>query len=156
MLIADWIVDETGGGDIARAVMDDTSPTRVVISADASEEFVTLGPDRLVGVLTRPIEAANDQGRLLVLLNSGSDPHTGPGRAWVELASGRGEPGLVHAPPRLERLGRESRRPVGPRTAVWTSYAERDRDVDRRSARSRFRHRGVGRACGPEPGSGWR
>jgi esterase/lipase len=49
------------------------------------ERFVTVGPDELVGVLTRP--GSDDGGRgLLVLLNSGSDPHTGPGRAWVELA----------------------------------------------------------------------
>jgi esterase/lipase len=52
---------------------------------EITERFVTVGPDELVGVLTRP---ASDDGvrRLLVLLNSGSDPHTGPGRAWVELA----------------------------------------------------------------------
>lgn len=49
------------------------------------EQFVTVGPDELAGVLTRPMSDDGARG-LLVLLNSGSDPHTGPGRAWVELA----------------------------------------------------------------------
>lgn len=55
------------------------------------EQFVRVGPDELVGVLTTP--AADARPGLLVLLNSGSDPHPGPGRAWVELArdlAGRG------------------------------------------------------------------
>jgi dienelactone hydrolase len=47
-----------------------------------TETFVQLGPEQLPGVLTLPSEPRG----LLVLLNSGSDPHPGPGRAWVELA----------------------------------------------------------------------
>jgi pimeloyl-ACP methyl ester carboxylesterase len=50
------------------------------------EEFVTIGPDELAGVLTRAEGRGAGLGRTLVLLNSGSDPHIGPGRAWVELA----------------------------------------------------------------------
>ena len=50
----------------------------------AHEEFVTLGRNRMVGVLTSPPGPAGDG--VYVLVNSGSDPHIGPGRAWVELA----------------------------------------------------------------------
>jgi pimeloyl-ACP methyl ester carboxylesterase len=50
------------------------------------EQFVTLGPDQLVGVLTSPTPATDIPDEVYMLVNSGSDPHTGPGRAWVELA----------------------------------------------------------------------
>jgi alpha-beta hydrolase superfamily lysophospholipase len=78
-----------------------------------SEEVVRLGGSDLVGVLTEP-----QQPRVatVVWLNSGSEPHVGPGRAWVEYArclarsgyasvrldfSGWGEsPDLGHAPGR--------------------------------------------------------
>jgi alpha-beta hydrolase superfamily lysophospholipase len=50
------------------------------------ERFVTLGPDRLVGVLTTAAPVTTVPDDVYVLVNSGSDPHTGPGRAWVELA----------------------------------------------------------------------
>jgi len=49
------------------------------------EEVVTLGAHRLVGILTSPARAACQPGTVVVL-NSGSEPHVGPGRAWVELA----------------------------------------------------------------------
>ena len=49
------------------------------------EEFVTVEPDGLAGVLTTAIDSSPSDD-LFVLVNSGSDPHTGPGRAWVELA----------------------------------------------------------------------
>jgi alpha-beta hydrolase superfamily lysophospholipase len=47
------------------------------------EEVVTLGPDDLVGVLTRPPVPPL---ATVVWLNAGSEPHVGPGRAWVEFA----------------------------------------------------------------------
>lgn len=50
-----------------------------------TEEFVSIGQSRLAGVLS------TERGKprptsVVVFLNSGSDPHTGPGRAWVEFA----------------------------------------------------------------------
>lgn len=51
---------------------------------EVREEFVTVGPDRLAGVLTRL--AGAPRHAVLVFLNSGSDPHTGPSRAWAEFA----------------------------------------------------------------------
>jgi alpha-beta hydrolase superfamily lysophospholipase len=47
-----------------------------------TEEVVSLGPAALVGILGRPARAAKDT--VVVFLNSGSEPHTGPGRCWVE------------------------------------------------------------------------
>lgn len=78
-----------------------------------SEEVIRLGQPGLIGVLTRP----DDTPRATVIwLNSGSESHVGPGRAWVEYAramagrgyaavrldwSGWGEsPDLGHAPGR--------------------------------------------------------
>ncbi len=47
------------------------------------EEVVRLGERGLVGILTRP--SGHSRGTV-VWLNSGSEPHVGPGRAWVEYA----------------------------------------------------------------------
>ena len=59
------------------------------------ERVVRIGRRRLVGVLTTP---ADEPGRAAVVwLNSGSEPHVGPGRAWVEYAralAGRGQASL--------------------------------------------------------------
>jgi dienelactone hydrolase len=48
------------------------------------ESFVTVGTDQLVGVLTTPARATTPSGDLVVFVNSGAEPHTGPARAWVE------------------------------------------------------------------------
>lgn len=79
-----------------------------------TERVIHLGPERLVGVLTEPPDT--DPDALVVWLNSGSEAHVGPGRAWVEYGralatrghrslrldfSGWGEsPDLGHAPGR--------------------------------------------------------
>jgi pimeloyl-ACP methyl ester carboxylesterase len=55
--------------------------------APINEEVVRLGPQGLVGVLTRPAGGEDDRA-VAVFLNSGSEPHIGPGRAWVEYARG--------------------------------------------------------------------
>jgi pimeloyl-ACP methyl ester carboxylesterase len=52
-----------------------------------TEEVVALGPHGLVGVLTSP-RSGGSEGPTAVFLNSGSEPHIGPGRAWVEYARG--------------------------------------------------------------------
>ncbi|MGD0196630.1 MAG: alpha/beta fold hydrolase [Solirubrobacteraceae bacterium] len=46
------------------------------------EEVVELGQQRLVAIETEPADGAAKA--TLVLLNTGSEPHIGPGRAWVE------------------------------------------------------------------------
>jgi esterase/lipase len=78
------------------------------------EEVVTVSAHELVGIRAR--HPGRDTGTTVVFLNSGSEPHVGPGRAWVELGralaarghrslrvdfSGWGEsPDLGHAPGR--------------------------------------------------------
>jgi len=72
---------------------------RAPIASDGAtlyEEIVTLGPRRLFGVLTTPFEDDHERP-VVVFLNSGSEPHVGPGRAWVEYAralAARGYPCL--------------------------------------------------------------
>lgn len=51
--------------------------------APIHEQMCRVGADGLVGVLTTTDPARRET--VVVLVNSGSDPHTGPGRAWVEL-----------------------------------------------------------------------
>jgi pimeloyl-ACP methyl ester carboxylesterase len=54
------------------------------------EEIQTLGPSDLVAVACGPAAGTAAAGTAaagtVVMLNSGSEPHVGPGRAWVELA----------------------------------------------------------------------
>lgn len=57
--------------------------------AVVAERVLELGPERFVGVMTEseaPADADADAGATVVFLNSGSEPHVGPGRAWVEYA----------------------------------------------------------------------
>jgi pimeloyl-ACP methyl ester carboxylesterase len=73
-----------------------TAPGRPTVrlpwdGASVVEEVVSLGERDLVGVVSRGDTPARDA---LVLLNSGSDPHTGPGRAWVEYARGLASRGV--------------------------------------------------------------
>lgn len=60
-------------------------PTTVINDRDVSleEEVVTLGPRNLIGILTRP-QGSESSRPVAVFLNAGSEPHVGPGRAWVE------------------------------------------------------------------------
>jgi alpha-beta hydrolase superfamily lysophospholipase len=50
------------------------------------EEVLTLEPHGHVAILTEPASVADCGPATLVFLNSGSEPHTGPGRCWVEYA----------------------------------------------------------------------
>jgi alpha-beta hydrolase superfamily lysophospholipase len=51
------------------------------------ERVVRLGEEGLVGIATEPAAGVQQPGTV-VFLNSGSDPHVGAGRAWVEFARG--------------------------------------------------------------------
>ncbi len=48
-----------------------------------TEREVRLGKDQLVGIECAPVDQT--PGTTVVFLNTGSEPHIGPGRAWVEL-----------------------------------------------------------------------
>ncbi len=52
---------------------------------ELEEEVVFLGPVGLTGVITHPA-APRGGAPTVMFLNSGSEPHVGPGRAWVEYA----------------------------------------------------------------------
>jgi alpha-beta hydrolase superfamily lysophospholipase len=62
-------------------------PARIAWRGGAvAEEVVRLGEDGLVAVRTDPADDAPRAPGTLVFLNTGAEPHVGPGRAWVELA----------------------------------------------------------------------
>jgi alpha-beta hydrolase superfamily lysophospholipase len=50
------------------------------------EEVITLGSYGQVAIVTEPATPRAAGAATLVLLNPGSEPHTGPGRCWVEYA----------------------------------------------------------------------
>lgn len=55
--------------------------------AAVEERFVRLGPNELAGIITTPKPAPSTAGHAtVVFLNTGSETHIGPGRAWVEYA----------------------------------------------------------------------
>ena len=87
--VADELVDEIVGWVGTGEVWDRVPaprPTAAIAWAGSSvdEAVVQLGEAGLVGVATRP---SGGPGRgTVVWLNSGSEHHVGPGRAWVEYA----------------------------------------------------------------------
>jgi alpha-beta hydrolase superfamily lysophospholipase len=50
------------------------------------EEVLTLDPHGHVAIVTEPATPPSPDAATLVFLNPGSEPHTGPGRCWVEYA----------------------------------------------------------------------
>ncbi|WP_158607628.1 alpha/beta hydrolase [Flexivirga caeni] len=92
-VVAPALVEALAGPILRGLVPQAASSTRHYVVTDATipaepgevrESFCTVGPDELTAVLTSPVDKEPED--LLVLLNSGSDPHTGPGRAWVDYA----------------------------------------------------------------------
>lgn len=71
----------------------DASTTLSWQGTQIREAFVRLGPLDLAGVLTSPV-SDEQVDAVFLLVNSGSDPHSGPGRAWVELARHLASEGL--------------------------------------------------------------
>lgn len=51
--------------------------------AALTEREIRIGKDQLVGIECAPVDKT--PGPTVVFLNTGSEPHVGPGRAWVEL-----------------------------------------------------------------------
>ncbi|HTJ41503.1 MAG TPA: alpha/beta fold hydrolase [Kofleriaceae bacterium] len=79
---------EAGGPGVApRAAAGINPRTRAEISLNGGalvEEVIELGDPPLVAILGTPAGAAPAKDAIVVWLNSGSEPHTGPGRCWVE------------------------------------------------------------------------
>ena len=61
---------------------------------DLTEEAISLGAQRLCAIETLPLAPSPLRMPTVVFLNSGSEPHVGPGRAWVELARGLAAAGI--------------------------------------------------------------
>jgi dienelactone hydrolase len=84
--VVDALLAAVGPGE-AEAAAPAASPERPEATfawdgGEIRERVVRLGPEGLVGVLSTPVDGP---GRAIVVwLNSGSEPHIGPGRAWVE------------------------------------------------------------------------
>jgi pimeloyl-ACP methyl ester carboxylesterase len=103
--ICDWVGHAQAGpgepsdrpsGAPARIATVPAAPDRTVASfswsgSPITERVVRLGAARFAGVLTEPRASAahgdaDGDHPTVVFLNSGSEPHIGPGRAWVEYA----------------------------------------------------------------------
>ncbi|MCW3000816.1 MAG: hypothetical protein JWQ20_114, partial [Conexibacter sp.] len=86
--ICSWIAAADEGavspGSLVRAVPS-ASAEFAWQRARLRESVMTLGSEGVVGVRTEPLEQDPAPGTL-VFLNTGSEPHVGPGRAWVEFA----------------------------------------------------------------------
>lgn len=81
--IVEWV-----GPNVVRRGAVSTARTTVRLNWGGSpiaERILKLGPNRLVGILTEPVTHLLPRATV-VFLNSGSEPHVGPGRAWVEYA----------------------------------------------------------------------
>jgi len=78
--IASWV----GSGDLRQGTIPPAVSSALTWQGGTiSEQVVRIGERQLVGVLTLP---AVDPRATVVWLNSGSEHHIGPGRAWVEYA----------------------------------------------------------------------
>ncbi len=95
--VAGWVCGWAPGADAAAGSWAGLDGRALALSEPAAEDvslrwgdqfiresFVTVGTEQLVGVLTTPSGVTSPSGNLVVFLNSGAEPHTGPARAWVE------------------------------------------------------------------------
>lgn len=114
-VMAEWIGDgATSEGSVLTPEVHTSANIRWK-GGQLIEEVSRISEPGLVGIHGRPVSAAS-KDTVVVFLNSGSEPHVGPGRCWVEYArelnlggystvrldfSGWGEsPDLGHAPGR--------------------------------------------------------
>jgi pimeloyl-ACP methyl ester carboxylesterase len=85
--VVEAIVARVGPAEAPRIEAPAPRPTAAMDwrGAAIEEEVVTLGPEGLIGILSRPPQP--DASRpTVVFLNTGSEPHVGSGRTWVEYA----------------------------------------------------------------------
>ena len=84
--VTDWIGDAPSEPRQPRP----TDHNEAVVSCDGArcnERVATFGPRELVGIIGSPADgAAQAEHATVVFLNTGSETHIGPGRAWVEFA----------------------------------------------------------------------
>lgn len=88
------------------------------------EQIRHLGPNNLFGILSAP--RSKSPGVTVVLLNSGTVDHTGPGRLWVELARSWAGAGLAVLRVDLSGLGDSPARPGQRVDVVYSPEALED------------------------------
>jgi len=84
--IADWIGDAPAAPrDRARGLEIAPRPSATITTSHGAlvERVTEIGSPRLVAIRADR-QGAAESGRAVVFLNSGSEPHIGPGRAWVD------------------------------------------------------------------------
>ena len=97
--ITDWVVAQlpapAAEAPLTPRALDRSIPVgpHAIDDAGNSEDAVRIGPRQLVGILGTP--ASGPSRRVVVFLNSGSEPHIGPGRAWVEYARSLNRAGIT-------------------------------------------------------------
>jgi pimeloyl-ACP methyl ester carboxylesterase len=80
-----WI-GQAGDDPVGTPAAPNTWARIPVGGAYVAEEVVELGNARLIGIRSEAEVAARPGGATVVFLNTGSESHVGPGRAWVEYA----------------------------------------------------------------------
>ena len=88
-VISDWVGRSAPTGSPEENPGEDVGGGR---SCPLAERVVRLGAERLVGVQT---DAVGTRRATVVWCNSGSEPHVGPGRAWVDYARALAESGYT-------------------------------------------------------------
>jgi len=82
--IADWVGPGAPSSGAPAPAPHSASASLAWRAGRVTERVGWLGAAGLVAIETT--DAASDGGPTLLFLNTGSEPHVGPGRAWVELA----------------------------------------------------------------------
>jgi len=85
--ISDWIGDAPRGNGVSAHATPPAARSAAQIKWNGgavTEEVRRLGDRGLIGVCGRPPSTVPAKDTCVVFLNSGSEPHTGPGRCWVE------------------------------------------------------------------------
>jgi alpha-beta hydrolase superfamily lysophospholipase len=84
--IAAWLDDVLPSGSSTQHAVEgrDQIGSHSADGTPVTEHIVALGPHKLFGILTTG--KGRPTGPVVLFLNSGRDPHTGPNRMWVELS----------------------------------------------------------------------
>jgi len=87
--VSDWVGRSAPAPDPGGVPDDVAEGARI---GSVTERVVRLGTERLVGIQT---DAVGARRATIVWCNSGSEPHVGPGRAWVDYARALAESGYT-------------------------------------------------------------
>lgn len=86
--VADWLAEgvrDEASRPVDFALRSEAQVTDPVSGTAVRERIVTLGPNRLFGIVTEPLEPARN-APWVILVNVAIELHIGPGRRWVDFA----------------------------------------------------------------------